>query len=182
MGNHEVATLIRDCEATKVPEGGKITLPKGTEVQITQSLGGTFTVITDGGFMVSIAGKDADALGKKGEDASGGSEADSKTKSVDERVWDKLRQCYDPEIPHNIVDLGLIYNCDISDVPDAKKKVHIKMTLTAPGCGMGDWLKQDVQQKLQGVSGVGEVHIEMVFDPPWDPSKVDPELKPYLGL
>jgi probable FeS assembly SUF system protein SufT len=178
-----VITLLRDCDATRIPSGEKMVLPKGASLEVTQALGGTFTVQVDHTELVSIQGKDADALGKKPEDASPTS-GDAEGKGLQERVWDQLKTCYDPEIPHNIVDLGLIYECKLSDLPAGpdQKRVDIKMTLTAPGCGMGDWLIQEVKKKLGSLSEIKECHVEMVFDPPWDRSKINPELKPYLGL
>jgi probable FeS assembly SUF system protein SufT len=176
-----VINLIRDCEGVRVPEGVSITLPKGMEVRITQSLGGSFTVIVQNQMMVRIEGKDADALGKKPEDAAGTTVA-AEGKSLEERVWDALRTCFDPEIPHSIVDLGLVYECKLTDHPEGDKKVYIKMTLTAPGCGMGDFLKKDVENKVKALSEIRECHVEMVTDPPWDTSKINPELKPYIGL
>jgi len=188
MSPHELATLQRDCEATRIPYGDKMTLHKGLQVEITQSLGGTYTVMTEDGAMVSIAAKDADALGRetapraeeKAEEKAGEKAAESL--SFEDQVWHQLKKCYDPEIPHNIVDLGLIYGCEFSNADPDGKNVHIRMTLTAPGCGMGDWLKQDVAEKVKAVPGVKDVMVDVVFEPPWDQSRINPKLKPYLGM
>ncbi len=144
-----------------------------------QSLGGAFTVVTEIGQMASIAGKDADAIGKEPPPPPSMVDSTGKEKSMEELVWDQLRTCYDPEIPHNIVDLGLVYRCDVHE---AEKKVEIRMTLTAPGCGMGDWLRQDVKRKVSTVPGIGEVNVEVVFDPPWTRDKIAPQLRRYLNL
>jgi len=169
--------LNRDCAATAVPNGTPLILQKGTGVQITQDLGGTFTVIIEQGYMVSIAGKDADALGKE-IPASPLSQAGGK--SVEEMVWVQLKTCYDPEIPHNIVDLGLIYECKLTPAGEDGHRVNIKMTLTAPGCGMGDALTQDVRNKVLMVPGVKEANVEMVFDPPWNQEMMSEVLRRYL--
>ena len=173
---NESVTVKRDVEAIEIPSGNKITLFKGTEVVITQALGGTYTVMTHQGSLSSITSKDADAIGKDAQTVKT-TQADGSPKSTEELVWDQMRTCYDPEIPHNIVDLGLIYGCKISDLAENKKKVDVKMTLTAPGCGMGDWLRQDVRQKVLSISAVGECEVEIVFDPPWDRSRMSPALR-----
>ncbi len=182
MAPYEIVTLVRDCEATRIPYGDKLILHRGMQVEITQSLGGTFTVITEEGRMVSIAGKDADAIGREKEVRAGAGKEVKQEKPLEERVWDQLRKCYDPEIPHNIVDLGLVYECNISDAGDSGKNVYVKMTLTAPGCGMGDWLKRDVEEKIRSLAEIKDVKVDMVFDPPWDQSMINPKLKPYLGM
>ena len=173
--------LKRDCEVTEIPSGKKITFFSGTEVLLMQSLGGTFTVVTHQGVMASIQGKDADALGKEvpaealQPPVSAELEGD-----VEKQVWAKLKTCFDPEIPHNIVDLGLIYECQVQPV-DAGHTVRIKMTLTAPGCGMGEWLKQDVRNKILAIGGVKEAQVDVVFEPPWDRSKMHPALRREFG-
>ncbi|MBI4353258.1 MAG: DUF59 domain-containing protein, partial [Candidatus Omnitrophica bacterium] len=130
MSLQEFVTLKRDCEAVEIPSGRKMTLPAGTEVVITQSLGGTYTVYTKEGVMASIVGKDADALGKEPPPPPG-AEIPPEERSVEKLVWNQLRTCYDPEIPHNIVDLGLIYGCHVTPLPEGGHKVSITMTLTA---------------------------------------------------
>ena len=130
--------------------------------------------------MVSILGKDADALGEEiPEEAKESIDTDL---SVEEQVWKKLKTCYDPEIPHNIVDLGLIYKLDITPAQDGQSKVDIEMTLTAPGCGMGEQIKQDAQSKVATIKAVGEVHVELVFDPPWTAEKMNKALRRSLNM
>ncbi|MDP3919457.1 MAG: putative Fe-S cluster assembly protein SufT [Candidatus Omnitrophota bacterium] len=180
MEKNSGIVLTRNCDATEIPSGKPVTLFEGTEVRITQCLGGTFTVVTLQGAMVSVGGKDADALGKEiPDEAKECAEADL---PLEEQVWKKLKTCFDPEIPHNIVDLGLIYKLEITPAEEGKSKVDIQMTLTAPGCGMGEWLKQDVQNKVTSVASVGEVRVEMVFDPPWTAEKMNKALRRSLNM
>jgi len=181
---NEPITLGRDCEAIQIPNGDRVTIPAGTLVRITQSLGGAYTVETEQGYMVRIAAQDADALGKEpvvalqaAEPASSGGPAD-----VESLVWDQLKTCYDPEIPVNIVDLGLVYSCLVTRLPDGGNVVHITMTLTAPGCGMGEVLKADVERKVLGVPGVGKAFVEVVFDPAWGPSRMSEAAKLQLNM
>jgi probable FeS assembly SUF system protein SufT len=181
---NEPITLGRDCKAVQIPNGDQVTIPAGTLVRITQSLGGTYTVITEQGYMVRIAGKDADALGKEPVAALQAAEPTSSKgpADVESLVWDQLRTCYDPEIPSNIVDLGLVYSCVITRLPDGGNVVHIRMTLTAPGCGMGEVLRADVERKVLGVPGVGEAFVEVVFDPAWGPSRMSEAAKLQLNM
>ena len=181
----EQVTLKRDCEATEIPYGQKSTLKSGSVVTITQSLGDSFTVITDLGYLVRIEGKDAEALGKTLSAADSGSAAGAAPESdepLEKRIWDQMRTCYDPEIPVNIVELGLIYKCEIAPVAEGGSKVGIQMTLTAPGCGMGDILKADVERKVAALSGVAAVSVEMVIDPPWNPGMMSEAAKLQLGM
>ena len=183
MPKEEPIKLVRDCEAIQIPSGTKIKLPKGTEVKITQSLGGTYTVVTLDGYMARIGGHDADALGKDATQS-----PDSKTPAEDipleKRIWDELRTCYDPEIPINIVELGLVYECKITPLPkpDLGNRVDVKMTLTAPGCGMGEALKRDAEEKIKHLPGVKEANVELVWEPPWDQSKMSDAAKLKLGM
>jgi len=181
MIKEEWIKLTRDCAATAIPGGEKGTLPKGTQVRITQSLGGSDTVMTEQGFMVRIEGKDADALGKEllPEDKEK-AEAEAK-RPLEERVWEQLKLVFDPEIPVNIADLGLIYDCEIT-AGEAGNTVGIKMTLTAPGCGMGEVLRQDVQTRVSGLAGVSDVGVELVWDPPWDRDMMSEAAKLQLGM
>ncbi|MBI2027129.1 MAG: putative Fe-S cluster assembly protein SufT [Deltaproteobacteria bacterium] len=185
----EEALLKNDVEATVVPDGHKITLYKDTYVTITQALGGSFTVMTDRGQMARIAGKDAAALGKTLESIIPAPGAQHTSRdlpiaviTVDEKVWEQLKTCYDPEIPVDIVNLGLVYDCQVTKLADDQYEVSIKMTLTAPGCGMGDILKQDVESKVLGIQGVKTVQVEMVFEPVWDQSRMSEEAKVKLGM
>jgi probable FeS assembly SUF system protein SufT len=172
-------TLARDCEATRIPSGSTVVLPAGTRVTITQSLGGQFTVTTDDGALLRIADKDADALGERAPVAA---QAPVTEGAFDgERVWEQLRTVFDPEIPVNLVDLGLIYRCEAVPLPDGSYRVEVAMSMTAPGCGMGDVLKEDVRRKVQGVPGVREVEVEVVWDPPWDASRMSDAARLQLG-
>jgi len=170
--------LARACPATQIPSGSKVTLPAGTRVTITQSLGGQFTVTTDEGGLYRIAGEDADALGE--------STAQVAAPMIEgpfeeERVWEQLKTVFDPEIPVNLVDLGLIYRCEAVPLPEGGHRVEIAMSMTAPGCGMGDVLKEDVRRKVQSVPGVREVQVEVVWDPPWDASRMSDAARLQLG-
>jgi probable FeS assembly SUF system protein SufT len=169
--------LARDCEATQIPSGAKVTLPAGTRVTITQSLGGQFTVTTDQGGLFRIAGEDAAALGERAPAAAPMVEGPFEA----EKVWEQLRTVFDPEIPVNLVDLGLIYRCEAVPLPDGGHRVEIDMSMTAPGCGMGDVLKDDVRRKIQGVPGVREVEVQVVWDPPWDASRMSDAARLQLG-
>ena len=180
----ELVTINRDCEAVQIPSGSKVLLPAGTQVRITQSLGGSFTVVTERGAMVRIAGKDTDAIGKDivTQSTEEVSTFLDRPEDVEKLVWDQLRTCYDPEIPVNIADLGLVYSCFVLPLPERGHRVEIKMTLTAPGCGMGEVLKVDVENKVLSVSGVREANVELVWDPPWDRSMISEAAKLELGM
>jgi probable FeS assembly SUF system protein SufT len=173
-------TLARDCEATRIPSGSSVVLPAGTPVTITQSLGGQFTVTTDDGALLRIADKDADALGQ-GAPAAAVPAPAALGPFEEERVWEQLRTVFDPEIPVNLVDLGLIYHCQAVPLPEGGHRVEIAMSMTAPGCGMGDVLKEDVRRKVQTVPGVREVQVEVVWDPPWDTSRMSDAARLQLG-
>ncbi len=186
MKSSEPITLKRDCEAVQIPSGMQVVLPQGTQVMITQSLGGSYTVMTNYGYMVRIAGKDADALGLEGTQKEASQpptpSADLGPADVERMVWEQLKTCYDPEIPVNIVDLGLVYHCEVIPLSEGGYRVEVKFTLTAPGCGMGDWLKADIESKLFTIPGVEDVEVEVVFDPPWDQSMMSEAAKLQLGL
>ena len=164
--NSEPVRFERDCAAVLVPQGDAVTLPAGTIGYITQSLGGSWTVFVEGNLM-RIAGEDADAIGKEPPEPielpDGAGDED-----VEALVWSQLRTCFDPEIPVNIVELGLVYSAEISHLEDGQRKVDVTMTLTAPGCGMGDILVEDVRSKIELIPTVAEADVEMVFDPPWN--------------
>ena len=182
---HQVTTveLVRDCAETQIPSGQTVMLPAGTSVDITQRLGGTYTVHTFGG-LFRIASQDADALGLQPESASiNGGQPTAAAGPVDEKaVWDALKTCYDPEIPVNIVDLGLVYDLNIQPLPSGQNKVSVKMTLTAPGCGMGATIAGDAQQKILFLPGIEEAEVEVVWDPPWHQSMITAEGRRILGL
>src|SRR6184192_4377515 len=146
MQSNEPVSLSRDVEASVVPVGTKVTLQKGEHAHITQSLGGSYTVIVNGN-MFRVEGKDADALGRETVAKAASTGAPISQEDLEKEIWNQLRSCYDPEIPVNIVDLGLIYDCHLSSLAAASYKVDVKMTLTAPGCGMGPMLAQDVQNR-----------------------------------
>lgn len=176
----EPFTLQRDCEAVIVPVGETVTLPAGQIGYITQALGGSFTVYVEGN-LFRIAGQNADALGKEppppielAEDAS--------DEDVEKLVWSQLRTCFDPEIPVNVVDLGLVYDVSLDHAEDAARKVYVKMTLTAPGCGMGDILVDDVRTKLELIPTVAEADVDLVFDPPWNQSMMSDAAKLETGM
>jgi probable FeS assembly SUF system protein SufT len=170
--------LARDCEATRIPSGSTVMLTAGTTVTITQSLGGHFTVTTDEGALLRIADKDADALGER---APAVQPPVNEGPFEEERVWEQLRTVFDPEIPVNLVDLGLIYRCQAVPLPQGGHRVEIAMSMTAPGCGMGDVLKEDVRRKVLSVPGVRETRVEVVWDPPWDASRMSDAARLQLG-
>jgi probable FeS assembly SUF system protein SufT len=175
--------LKRDCEAVLIPAGNKITLQAGEPVIITQSLGGSFTVVIHGN-MARIDARDADALGHA-PPAAVPTEAPAAPETAtvsEEQVMEKLRTCYDPEIPVNIVDLGLVYDLQIQPLPTGGRRVEIKMTLTAPGCGMGPVLQQDVETKVSSIPGVAEAAVFLVWDPPWNREMLSETAKLELGM
>lgn len=179
MHTREEVVLARDCAAIAVPEGTSVQLAAGTKVVITQSLGGTFTVMTPYGTLVRIEERDADALGRE----SHASEAPvPETKPLEDRVWDQLRKCYDPEIPVNIVELGLVYDCKVLPTADDLAKVEVMMTLTAPGCGMGDVLVGDVKRRIEELAGVRQADVELVFDPQWSVEMMSDAARLQLGM
>jgi len=181
MNNDEPVILTRDVEAAVIPIGERVTLQKGEQAQITQSLGGSYTVIVNGN-MFRIEGKDADALGIEQQAKPASTGAPVTQEHLEKEVWNQLRSCYDPEIPVNIVDLGLIYDCHLSPLGPGSHRVDVKMTLTAPGCGMGPMLAQDVQNKLLSLEGVEDVAVELVWDPPWNQHMMTEAAKLQLGL
>ena len=180
----EAKILTRDVEASVVPIGTKVTLQKGETAHITQSLGGTYTVVVNGN-MFRIESKDADALGLEAPVAPVAAAAPSgplTQEQLEKKVWEALKTCYDPEIPVNVVDLGLIYDCHLTSVGENSFKADVKMTLTAPGCGMGPVLAQDVQNKLVSIEPIDEANVELVWDPPWNQGMMTEAAKLQLGL
>ena len=167
MHAYEPVTLARDCDAILIPAGTHITLQAGAVVFITQALGGNYTVNVNGN-LAQVGACDADALGFDVEVPVMAPDAGAAPGPVQEELlWDQMRTCYDPEIPINIVDLGLVYECKVTPLPDAGNRVDVRMTLTAPGCGMGQFLAEDVRSKLKEVPNVSEVNVDLTFDPPW---------------
>jgi len=178
VDNNKLITVLRNCDATMIPAGEKIILIEGTHVRITQSLGGNFTVLVNGN-LVKVSGKDADALGLEKE-----VEINDKIPSRlanEKDIWEAMKQCFDPEIPVNIVDLGLIYDLTISGKED-NQDIHVKMTLTAPGCGMGPSIAADVKTKILALNGINNVEVELVWDPQWDRDMMSEEAKLQLGM
>ena len=181
MNASEPITLSRACEVIEIPSGTRDTLPAGAVVRIMQSLGSGYTVATDRGYMYRVDTKDTDALGLSNAATAQAPPVHEENFS-DQMVWDQLKTVYDPEIPVNIVDLGLVYSCVIVPMEQGGKSVHIKMSMTAPGCGMGNVLKGDVKTKLARLPSVKEVHVEVVFDPPWHPGLMSDAAKLQLGF
>ena len=177
---NEPFSLARDVTGIIIPIGEAVTLREGTAGFITQALGGSFTIYVEGN-LFRIAGSDADALGKEPvpppEIPENATDAD-----IADVIWEQLKTCYDPEIPINIVDLGLIYRCDVEANSDGTRSVSVDMTLTAPGCGMGDILVQDAQEKIAIIPTVTDVRVELVFDPPWNQSMMSEEARLQTGL
>ena len=171
--------LNRDCEAIEIPAGTRTTLPTGTVVRVMQSRGGSHTVSTNFGAMYRIDAKDLDALGVTTPASAGNVPAGPLTKQM---VIDQLKTVFDPEIPVNIVDLGLVYGCAITALQDKDKRIDVKMSMTAPGCGMSNVLKADVEGKLSSLPQVKEVHVDIIFDPPWNPSRMSDAARLQLGL
>ena len=169
-----------DCDAVLVPVGYKVKLLKGTKVRITQSLGGDYT-LNVGGNLVKISGSDSDAIGIDQEINKEQDFADIRVAN-EEMIWDQLRTCYDPEIPVNIVELGLIYRLDIQDEETDSISVKIDMTLTAPGCGMGPAIAADVDTKVGSLPGITDVTVNVVWEPVWDQSMMTEEAKLQLGM
>jgi probable FeS assembly SUF system protein SufT len=176
----EARTLARDVEVAAIPYGDRIPLTAGTTVYLTQSLGGSFTAVTDMGYLVRIEGRDADAIGEAVPAAPTPEELAEKP--LEELAWDQLKTCYDPEIPVNIVDLGLVYECNVTPLERGGHRVSVKFTLTAPGCGMGDFLKRDIETKIAELPGVSEAEVEVVLEPVWDQSRMSDVARLQLGL
>ncbi len=179
---NEAIILVRDCEAIQIPSGVKLTLSAGTQVRITQALGGTYTVMTDTGLLVQIAGKDAGAIGQEIALSPTGSTGGTGEEPIEKLVWNQLKTCFDPEISVNIVELGLVYRCEVTPLAEGGNKVEVRFTLTAPGCGMGEVLRKDIESKLRSVPGVIETNIQVVLDPPWNASLMSEAAKLQLGL
>lgn len=178
--NSEPVRFERDCAAVLVPQGEHVNLPAGSVGYITQGLGGSYTVFVEGN-LFRIAGRDADAIGKPPPEPialpAGATDGD-----VEKLVWRQLRTCFDPEIPINVVDLGLIYSAQIERQEDGQRRIEIEMTLTAPGCGMGEILVDDVRSKLELIPTVAEADVELVFDPPWNRSMMSEAARLETGM
>src|SRR5579859_492846 len=177
MISKEQIELSREVDATQIPSGIPHKLAAGAKVRLMQALGGSYTVMTDFGYMARVDAKDADALGLTSSSVT----AEAAGEFSEQLVWDLLKTVYDPEIPVNVVDLGLIYACQITPIQDGNK-IDIKMTMTAPGCGMSDVLKADIQRKLASLPTVKELNVDVVFDPPWHPGRMTEGARLQLGL
>jgi probable FeS assembly SUF system protein SufT len=176
--SYEQVEFSRDCEAVQIPQGITVTIPKGTPGLITQSLGDTYTLqIPTFGGLYRVSDRDAEAIGKEPRAAATAAIASSDEPISEELVWDQLRQVYDPEIPVNVVDLGLIYDMRIDG-----RTVQVKMTLTAQGCGMGPSIAMDASRRIESLPGVEEADVQVVWDPPWSPHMISPEGKAKLGM
>jgi len=183
MNMREEVVVSRSTEAVMIPSGERVLVPQGARATSTQSLGGTYTLIPDRGLMVRISGKEVEAIGKTPVEAPQLAEHEEATPDkIEQLVWDQLKTCFDPEIPVNIVDLGLVYLCEAQPAEGGGTDVKIKMTLTAPGCGMGPVLAGDVKHKVESIPGVHNADVEVVFDPVWDRSMMSDAAKLQLGM
>ena len=178
----EEVVVNRNAEAVMIPSGEKVLVPQGAHATITQSLGGTYTLITDRGLMVRISGREVEAIGKTPQEVPQAGDVALTPETLEAMVWDQLKTCFDPEIPVNIVDLGLVYLCELNQVEDGRTDVKVKMTLTAPGCGMGPVLASDVKHKIEALPGIRVADVEVVFDPVWDRSMMSDAAKLQLGM
>ena len=178
---YEQIEIRRDCQAVQIPQGNSVIIPAGSEVVVTQSLGGSYTVqVPSLGGLFRIAGRDADALGLQ---AGPGDEAAAPSGPLsDDAVWAVLRNVYDPEIPVNIVDLGLVYDLRVEPLPSGLNRVEVKMTLTAPGCGMGQTIAMDARHRIEALPGIAEADVQVVWEPPWNPHMISPEGRAKLGM
>jgi probable FeS assembly SUF system protein SufT len=176
----QTVALTRDVIGTLIPAGTKVELPSGTDATITQALGGSYTIQVEG-HLFRIEGKDADALGK--EPTRGPEVPENATdQDLENAVIEQLRTVYDPEIPINVVELGLIYESRLEHLPDGKRKAVIRMTLTAPGCGMGDILVADAKSKVLQIQGITEADVQLVFDPPWTQDRMSEAARLQTGM
>lgn len=179
MTTEKPITLRRDLSAIMIPSGEAVSLAAGSAVWLTQAAGSGYTVMTDHGYSVCIDGRDCDALGLANLDdarpaAAGG--------SVEDQVWQQLRSCFDPEIPVNIVELGLVYDCQVDELPGGGHKAVVHFTLTAQGCGMGQFIKEDIRKKLLALAEIREAEVELVWEPPWNQSMIAASAKQQLGI
>ncbi len=181
MSERENIILTRDVNIVMIPDGNHSTLSKGEEVTIHQSLGDNYTVVTEHGHMVRISGTDADALGKEPRHLHTLVSETDKI-AVEKNCWEVMKTVYDPEIPVNIVDLGLVYMCNVEPTEKGGNDVHIQMTLTAPGCGMGPVIQGDVEKNVRALAGVDSVNVEIVLDPPWGREMMSEVAQVQLGL
>ena len=177
---NEPITFSRDCDAVIIPSGDEVRLSEGVSGFLTQALGGSFSVYIEGN-LFRIAGVDADAIGKEPIEPPN-VPVNPTTKEIEKVVWEQLKTCYDPEIPINVVDLGLIYSCEIQTVESNEYMAKVEMTLTAPGCGMGPMIAQQAEWRIAEIDGVEDVSVEIVHDPPWNPDMITEDGKIALGM
>lgn len=181
MGHsHESVTLTRDVIGILIPAGTKVELPEGAHAVITQALGGSFTIQVEG-HLFRIDGKDADSIGKTLAQVAHVPDNATDTE-LEAAVWEQLKTCYDPEIPVNIVELGLIYECRVESLAEGKRTAHVRMTLTAPGCGMGDILVNDIKSKVGELPTITDTDVQLVFDPPWTQDMMSEAAKLATGM
>lgn len=176
----ETVALERDVIGVLIPAGTRVELPEGANARITQALGGSYTIQVEG-HLFRIDGRDADAIGKQVPPAPELPD-DADDEAIEKAVWRQMATCFDPEIPVNIVDLGLVYDCWLDDLGDGKRRARVKMTLTAPGCGMGEFLVQDIRSKVTQVPRVTEAEVDLVFDPPWTRDMMSEAAQLQLGM
>jgi probable FeS assembly SUF system protein SufT len=172
----------REIDVIQIPDGTPLTVPAGARGSLMQVLGGNFTVRLETGHLVRVDGAHAEVIGQPSPVAAAPTGADGAAPSLEEVIWSQLRTCYDPEIPVNIVELGLIYALDLQPDADGGTRARVTMTLTAPGCGMGQVLKDDVTAKVHAIDGISEAEVELTFDPPWSPERMSEEARLELGF
>ena len=182
MNMREEVTFSRNTDAVMIPSGERVLVPNGSHATITQSLGGSYTLITDRGLMIRVSGREVEAIGKTENIPEVAAREEVTAEKLEPLVWEQLKTCFDPEIPVNIVDLGLVYLCDVQPADGGGTDVKVKMTLTAPGCGMGPVLASDVKSKIESLPGVKSADVEVVFDPVWDRSMMSEAAKLQLGM
>lgn len=178
----EEVVFARDARVILIPDGYEVPVESGARGWITQVLGGNYTVQLDSGRLVRVSAVDADAIGREAAARPSDGPFDPDAVVTPEQIWEQLAQCYDPEIPLNIVELGLVYECELLKLDDGGHRVNLQITLTAPGCGMGQVLTDDVEARVRGIPGVRDVHIELVFDPPWSPDRMSEAGRLELGM
>ena len=178
--SHEIVTLTRDVIGILIPAGTKVELPEGAKATITQALGGSFTIQVEG-HLFRLDGKDADSIGKTVAQAAQVPDDATETE-MEQAVWEQLKTCYDPEIPVNIVELGLVYSCKVETLAEGGRRASVRMTLTAPGCGMGDILVNDVKTKVGQLPTITETDVQLVFDPPWTQDMMSEAAKLATGM
>ena len=183
---NEWVELSRDCEAVMVPAGHTVLLPQGTKAVVTQSLGGSYTLhVPQYGGLLRISNRDADAIGLTAApepEKPAGTGEPLTSEQLEPLVWEQLRTCYDPEIPVNIVDLGLVYDMQLQPLDDGRSRVDVKMTLTAQGCGMGASIAADAKYKILALPGIGDAEVEIVWSPVWNPNMISPDGRAKLGM